>query len=79
MSTEPHNPIKAYGISTYKGYKNVTNPHHLGIHLGFVKNIMMVEGYDGSAAGKAVKQKYPLELIKLMNNAVRSKPEIFIK
>ena len=68
MSTQTHGNILAYGISTFKGYKNVSSPHHLGVHLGFVKNIMMVESYDGSLAGKFVRQEYPLQLMKLITN-----------
>ena len=64
MSTHSHEALRAYGVSTHKGLKNLSNPHHIGIHLGFVKNIMMVDCYDGSKAGAVAKKEYPLALMR---------------
>jgi hypothetical protein len=41
MSSKQHDNIVAYGVTTLKGYKNVVNPHFVGINLGPVKNISL--------------------------------------
>ena len=42
MSTIAQNNILAYGISTCRGVNQLKNLHHLGIHLGSIKNFMIV-------------------------------------
>ena len=65
MSTEPNKNILAYGLSTYKGDTNVTNPHHLAIHLGIFKHFMLIESYDGLLASRYLKNRYPIVLLEL--------------
>lgn len=55
MSSQANGNIMAYGISTFKGHKNVINPHHIGINLGNVKNVYLSEMFDGQLAGKIIK------------------------
>lgn len=41
MSSQQHDFIQAYGISTFKGHKNVNNPHFIGVNLGKVKSFTL--------------------------------------
>lgn len=63
MSSQQHGNILAFGISTFKGHKNVVNPHQIGVHLGNIKNILFAETFDGPLAGKIIKDEYPFELL----------------
>jgi|688.fasta_scaffold2551258_1 hypothetical protein len=56
MSSQQHGNIVAYGVTTLKGYKNVINPHFVGINLGKLKSISLSEAFDGEMAAKIIKQ-----------------------
>lgn len=58
MSTQQHGNIYAYGVSSFKGHKNMLNPHHLSINLGKVKNMTLCQSFDGGLAAKLVKEQF---------------------
>lgn len=45
MSSQQHGNIIAYGISTFKGCNNISNPHFLSVNLGQIKNILLAESF----------------------------------
>ena len=48
MSTQEHGILKAYGSSNFKGEsEGVENTNQIEIHLGSIKNIMLIEA-DGN-------------------------------
>ncbi len=55
MSSQTHGQIVAYGISTLKGHNHLSCPHHIGMHLGPVKSILLAESFGGSLAAKIAK------------------------
>lgn len=42
QSSQAYNSVLAYGISCFKGFRNVINPHHIGVNLGYIKNFTLI-------------------------------------
>ena len=71
--------VVAYGVSTWKGFRSVGNPHHIGINLGYVKNFTLLQSYDGSFAGNFIKKEYSLQLLTIASAQIKAKPELYLQ
>lgn len=48
----------AFGIGTYRGVKKSINSHQIGVHIGQLTSLTLIEGYDGYYAAAEIKKTY---------------------